>query len=55
MERRCSLCGHTGRDVEVHQCYVGGLGYVPVVECRDRVACWERMDAQEQLAREKVA
>ncbi len=47
--RTCPHCGHTGEDVSYHTVYVGGKGYVAVLECDDRTECWQRWDAQNGL------
>ena len=42
----CRHCGHKGKGVIERTVYVGGQGWVKVVECEDRVACWKRWDKQ---------
>ncbi len=44
-KKSCSNCGATTGLVHRYE-YIGGQGYVKVIECRDSVACWERWDAQ---------
>lgn len=39
----CSLCGHTGTDVEVQEYeFMGEVRRRP--ECTDLTACWQRYD-----------
>lgn len=45
----CPTCG-CGSDLVDRIVYLGGHGYVAVVECRDRVACWTRYDLAHGLA-----
>jgi len=40
----CHHCGHKGKDVIERIAYIGGQGYVKIVECEDRVACWDRWE-----------
>lgn len=44
----CCHCGHVGDDVVRRLVYIGGQGYVPSIECADRVACWQRYDKQKE-------
>lgn len=44
----CSLCGHRGFDVSYHWDYVGGQGEIRQLYCDDRVACWRRMEKQNE-------
>jgi len=44
--KTCQHCDHTGDDVVTRIEHVGGLGEVPVTECKDRKACWDRWDKQ---------
>jgi len=39
----CYSCGHTGSDVKMHPCFIGGQGLVPIPECVDSIECWVRM------------
>jgi len=49
----CSLCGHRGFDVSYHWDYVGGQGEIRQLYCDDRVACWRRMEENENPSGEK--
>lgn len=46
--RVCPHCGHVSTDTDPvvwHQVYIGGRGYVPKLECANRISCWRRWDA----------
>jgi len=43
---KCTHCGHEGEDVVQETRYIGGQGYVTLLYCKDRVACWNRFDEQ---------
>jgi len=49
----CSLCGHRAFDVSYHWDYVGGQGEIKQLYCDDRVACWRRMEENENPSGEK--
>lgn len=40
----CCICGHTGKDVNFHNVYIGGKGYVRRAECDDMPQCSKRQD-----------
>jgi hypothetical protein len=41
---KCSHCGHFGSDVHKYSSYVGGIGWVPHIQCDNMVDCWKRWD-----------
>ena len=41
---RCYACGEEG--AHWFNAYVGGRGYIPLLECQDKTACMKRQDAQ---------
>jgi hypothetical protein len=58
---KCPNCGSTEDIIERLE-YVGGQGIVPIIQCRDSVACWKRWDKQHDFnigeglsARERLA
>jgi len=40
----CAHCGNTSPAVHPWPAYIGGKGYVSLMECDDRVACWHSWD-----------
>ncbi len=45
--RQCVTCGHLGTDVAEHLTYIGGQGYVRVMQCQSIPDCWARKDGKE--------
>lgn len=42
----CGNCGHMGTDVQTRLIWIGGQGYIPITDCDNLVACWQRWDAK---------
>ena len=45
----CPNCYHKGEDVIESLEYVGGMGLVPRIQCRDKYKCWKRWDEQHEF------
>lgn len=45
----CPHCGFNGPEVNYHNEYIGGQGYVRIIQCDDRLACWKRWDIEHRL------
>lgn len=43
---RCHDCGRIGDDIHPHIVWIGGQGYVRVLECDNIVECCQRIDAK---------
>jgi len=46
--QECRNCGNVDTPPEVDEMttYIGGRGYVRIIQCRDITACWKRRDGK---------